>query len=115
MAAEAFGIATGAIGLAATVFQTAKGIRDIIHTVSPSTLTLARSRCSLPARACRACRRSRASSTCYERMREEIDLLAELYNEHKERLDQTKLTHDLERLRAYAYLHSVYFAHKLTA
>ena len=40
MAAEEFGIATGAIGLAATVFQTAKGIRDIIHTVSSSTLIL---------------------------------------------------------------------------
>ena len=36
MAAEAFGIAAGAIGLAATVFQTAKGTRDIIHTVGSS-------------------------------------------------------------------------------
>ena len=38
MAAEAFGIASGAIGLASTVFQTAKRIRDIIHTVGPSPL-----------------------------------------------------------------------------
>ena len=36
---------------------------------------------------------------------EEMDLLAQLYNEHKERLDQTKLTQDLERLRAYACFH----------
>ena len=35
----------------------------------------------------------------------EMDLLAQLYNEHKECLDQAKLTQDLERLRAYAYLH----------
>ena len=35
----------------------------------------------------------------------EMDLLAQLYNEHKECLDQTKLTHDLERLRAYACFH----------
>ena len=32
---------------------------------------------------------------------EEMDHLAQLYNEHKECLDQTKLTQDLERLRAY--------------
>ena len=36
---------------------------------------------------------------------EEMDLLAQLYNEHKECLDQTKLTQDLERLRMYACLH----------
>ena len=46
---------------------------------------------------------------------EEMHLLAELYNEHKEHLDQTKLTHDLERLRAYVCLHLVYSAHNLTA
>ena len=46
---------------------------------------------------------------------DEMHLLAELYNEHKERLDQTKLTHDLERLRAYACLHPVHFAYTLTA
>lgn len=46
---------------------------------------------------------------------EEMDLLAELYNEHKEHLDQSKLTRDLERLRAYAYLHHIDFAHKFTA
>ena len=45
---------------------------------------------------------------------EEMDLLAGLYNEHKERLDQTKLTHDLERLRAYVCPQRVYFAYKLT-
>ena len=42
MAAEAFGIATAAIYLAVTVFQTAKGTNDITHTVSSSTLILAR-------------------------------------------------------------------------
>jgi len=46
---------------------------------------------------------------------EEMDLLAGLYNEHKECLDQTKLAQDLERLRAYASLLCVYFAYKLTA
>ena len=46
---------------------------------------------------------------------EEMDILADLYNEHKECLDQAKLTHDLERLRAYACLHRVYFPQKLTA
>ena len=46
---------------------------------------------------------------------EEMDLLAELYNEHKEHLDQSKLTQDLERLRAYAYLHHINSAYKLTA
>jgi len=45
----------------------------------------------------------------------EMDLLAEIYNEHKERLDQTKLTHDLERLREYVCLHRVYFPYELTA
>ena len=35
----------------------------------------------------------------------EMVLLAQLYNEHKEYLDQTKLTQDLERLRAYACFH----------
>ena len=44
---------------------------------------------------------------------EEMDLLAELYNEHKERLDQTKLTQALERLRAYVFLHRAYFTTKL--
>ena len=37
----------------------------------------------------------------------EMGLLAKLYNEHKECLDQAKLTQDLERLRAYACLHRV--------
>ena len=46
---------------------------------------------------------------------EEMDILADLYNEHKELLDQTKLNHDLERLRAYACLHRVYFPCELTA
>ena len=46
---------------------------------------------------------------------EEMDLLAELYNEHKEHLDQSKLTQDLERLRAYAYLHHIDLPHELTA
>jgi len=45
---------------------------------------------------------------------EEMDLLAELYNEHKEHLDQTKLTQNLERLQAYAYSHHIAFAHKFT-
>jgi len=45
---------------------------------------------------------------------EETNLLADLYNEHKEFLDQSKLTQDLERLRAYARIgHG--FARKLTA
>ena len=45
---------------------------------------------------------------------EEMNLLADLYNEHKECLDQSKLAQDLERLRAYARLgHD--FARKLTA
>ena len=44
-----------------------------------------------------------------------MDLLAELHNEHKEHLDQSKLTRDLERLRAYAYFHHIDFVHKLTA
>lgn len=56
--------------------------------------------------------RSRTFSTCSKK--EDIDHLAELYNEHKECLDQTKLTHDLERPRAYACLHRVYFAYKLS-
>ena len=34
----------------------------------------------------------------------ELDLLAQLYNGHKECLDQAKLTQDLERLLAYACL-----------
>lgn len=46
---------------------------------------------------------------------EEMDLLAGLYNEHKEHLDQSKLTQDLERLRAYAYPHHIDLAHQLTA
>ena len=46
---------------------------------------------------------------------EEMDLLAGLYNQHKEHLDQTKLTHDLERLRAYVCLQPVHFASRLTA
>ena len=46
---------------------------------------------------------------------EEMDLLAGLYNQHKEHLDQTKLTHDLERLRAYVCRQCVHFACKLTA
>ena len=45
---------------------------------------------------------------------EEMGLLAELYNEHKERLDQAKLNHDLERLRAYVCLHHIHSANKLT-
>ena len=44
----------------------------------------------------------------------EMDLLAQLYNEHKECLDQAKLTQDLERLRAYAYLHRAQLAYTLT-
>ena len=44
----------------------------------------------------------------------EIDLLAQLYNEHKECLDQAKLTQDLERLRAYACLHLTQLAYTLT-
>lgn len=46
---------------------------------------------------------------------EEMELLAELYNEHKEHLDQGKLTKDLERLQAYAYIHHIDFEHKFTA
>ena len=46
---------------------------------------------------------------------EEMDLLADLYDKHKEHLEQAKLTHDLERLRAYASLHPLYFANNLTA
>jgi len=45
---------------------------------------------------------------------EEMDLLAELYNDHKEHLDQSRLTQDLERLRAYVYLHHIDVAHELT-
>ena len=42
--------ATGATGLAATVFQTAESILEIIYTVGSWTLIPARSRCSLAAR-----------------------------------------------------------------
>jgi hypothetical protein len=38
MATEAFSTAPTAVGLAAAVFQMAKGIRDTIHLVSPSAL-----------------------------------------------------------------------------
>jgi hypothetical protein len=51
MAASAFGTATAAIGLAATVFQKAKGIRDTIYRVSPSPLILSRPHRSLIAHA----------------------------------------------------------------
>jgi len=46
---------------------------------------------------------------------EETDLLADLYNEYKGCLNQARVKRDLERLRAYACLHRVYFAYKLTA
>ena len=46
---------------------------------------------------------------------EEMNLLAGIYNQHKEHLDQTKLTHDLERLRAYVCRQCVHFPYKLTA
>ena len=42
---------------------------------------------------------------------EEMDLLAELYKEHKERLDQTKLWSDFERM--FSLIHRVYFTTKL--
>lgn len=38
---------------------------------------------------------------------EEMDPLAELYSEHKERLYQIKLTQDLKRLRAFPYLRHI--------
>ena len=44
----------------------------------------------------------------------EMDLLAQLYNKHKECLDQAELTQDLERLREYACLHRAQLAHTLT-
>ena len=44
----------------------------------------------------------------------EMYLLAQLYNKHKECLDQAELTQDLECLRAYAYLHRAQLAHTLT-
>ena len=43
-----------------------------------------------------------------------VDLRAELCNEHKECLDQVKLTQDLGRLRVYAGLHRLKLAYKLT-
>ena len=45
---------------------------------------------------------------------EEMDLLEELYNQHETSLDQTKLTQDLQQLRAYAYLHRLRSTYKLT-
>jgi len=111
MAAEAFGIATGVVGLAATVFHTAKGIRAIIHTVSSSALVLAmHTHRAYP----QAMSEKRDILDLLQENQEEMDLLAQLYNEHKECLDQTKLTQDLERLRAYACRYRVYFANRLT-
>ena len=47
--AEVFGTVSAAIGLAATVFRTAKGIRDTIHLVSLFAIIPEISRCSLVA------------------------------------------------------------------
>src|SRR5258708_5124872 len=68
--AEPFGLATAAIGLAATVFQTAKGIRDTVNLVGFSPLILASPRCLLVARVCRQCLRTRRSRTFLRRTRQ---------------------------------------------
>ena len=47
--------------------------------------------------------------------REEMDLLAKLYNEEKERLDQTRVMQDLQWLRTCARLHRIYFALRIQA
>ena len=111
--AEAFGIASGAIGLAATVFQTAKGIRDLIHTVSSSPWSSKITMLTPPA-CLQAMSEKQEILDLLQENQEEMDLLAGLYNEHKEHLDQTKLTHDLERLRVYVSLRRAHFACTLT-
>jgi hypothetical protein len=100
MAAEAFGTATAAIGLAASVFQTAKGVRDTIHLVSSSlvpseTMTLTYSTCP------QAMSENDEIVNLLEENKAEVDFLIETYNEHKELLDQHKLTVDLEELLEY--------------
>jgi len=111
MAAEAFGIAAAALGLAATVFQTAKGIRDIIHTVSLSILIDTSNIMMLTRRAySQAMLEEQEIVDLIEENQEEMDLLAEIYNEHKELFDQCNLTQDLERFQQFAYPPHVFVA-----
>ena len=96
--AEIFATATAAIGLAATIFQTAKGIRDTIRLVSlsaliPEKITMLTRRGDLQAMS-----EDEEIASLLEENKAEVGFLIETYNSHKEILDQHQLTEDLEQL-----------------
>jgi len=99
--AEIFGTASAAIGLAATIFQTAKGIRDTIHLVSlsaliPEKITMLTRRGYLQAMS-----EDEEIAALLKANKAEIGFLIEIYNGHKEILDQHQLTEDLGQLMTY--------------
>jgi hypothetical protein len=97
MAAEAFRTTTAAVGLAAAVFQMAKGIRDTIHLVSSSPFLLKTTSLTYRARP-QSMSHNEEIVDLLEESKRAIDFLTKTYNEHKELLDQHKLTEDLEEL-----------------
>jgi len=99
--AEIFGTATAAIGLAATVLKTAKGIRDTIRLVSLSALTPEKITILTRRGYLQAMSEDEEIADLLEENKAEVGFLIETYNGYKEILDQHQLTEDLEQLLTY--------------
>jgi len=112
--AEIFATVTAAIGLAATIFHTAKGIRDTIRLVSlpaliPDKITM------LTRRDLQAMSEDEEIADLLEENKAEVDFLIETYNSYKEILDQHQLTEDLEQILAYVPATAPASGHQLIA
>ena len=99
--AEIFGTATAAIGLAATVFQITKGIRDTIRLVSLSALIPVNFKMLTRRGYLQAMSEDEEIADLLEENKAEVGFLIETYNGYKEILDQHQLTEDLEKVLTY--------------
>ena len=95
---ETFGTATAAIGLAATLFQTAKGYYPSRQSLCPNPrkITMLTRRGYL-----QALSEDEVIADLLKANKAEVGVLIEIYNDHKEILDQHQLTEDLEQLLEY--------------